>query len=182
MDVKTLCLGVLNRGDASGYEIKKQCEEGPFSHFYAAGFGSIYPSLNALCAKGLVSVQAQAQEKRPDKKVYSITPAGRIALADAISENPGRDRFRSEFWFTMFLGHLLEPRRLDELIQARIDGLREHLANMESCESDEHPVGERFVLGTGIAITRAELEYLEANRHVLVGEVLRAGDGSQAAE
>jgi len=39
MDVKTLCLGVLNRGEASGYEIKKQCEEGPFSHFYAAGFG-----------------------------------------------------------------------------------------------------------------------------------------------
>ena len=30
MDVKTLCLGILNRGDATGYEIKKACEDGPF--------------------------------------------------------------------------------------------------------------------------------------------------------
>lgn len=182
MDVKTLCLGVLNRGEASGYEIKKQGEEGPFSHFYAAGFGSIYPALNALSSEGLVSVQALAQEKRPDKKVYSITPAGRVALADAISEDPGRDRFRSDFWFTLFLGHLLEPRRLDALIQARIEALSAHLAKMESCDMEERPAGERFVLGTGLALVRAELEYLESNRHVLVGDVLRAGVGSRAAE
>ena len=48
MDVKTLCLGVLSRGEATGYEIKKQCEEGPLAFFYAAGFDSIYPALNAL--------------------------------------------------------------------------------------------------------------------------------------
>src|SRR3546814_8991519 len=34
MDAKTLCLGVLSRGAASGYEIKKAFEEGPFSHFH----------------------------------------------------------------------------------------------------------------------------------------------------
>jgi len=56
MDVKTLCLGVLSRGTASGYEIKKQCEEGPFAHFYAAGFGSIYPALNALLNNRLISL------------------------------------------------------------------------------------------------------------------------------
>ena len=60
MDVKTLCLGVLSRGDASGYEIKKQCEEGPFAHFYAAGFGSIYPALNALWSEGLISVREES--------------------------------------------------------------------------------------------------------------------------
>ena len=56
MDVKTLCLGVLSRGAASGYEIKKQCEEGPFAHFYAAGFGSIYPALNSLLNDRLISL------------------------------------------------------------------------------------------------------------------------------
>ena len=30
MDVKTFCLAVLSRGDATGYEIKKACEEGRF--------------------------------------------------------------------------------------------------------------------------------------------------------
>ena len=37
MDAKTLCLGVLLRGEASGYEIKKAFEEGPFSQFLPPG-------------------------------------------------------------------------------------------------------------------------------------------------
>src|SRR3546814_11137191 len=68
MDAKTLCLGVLSRGAASGYEIKKAFEEGPFSHFHQASFGSIYPALNALSADGPVAVRAQAQQKRPQRK------------------------------------------------------------------------------------------------------------------
>ena len=65
MDVKTLCLGVLHLGDASGYEIKKQCEEGPFGQFFAAGFGSIYPALAALHEQGRVACHELQQEKRP---------------------------------------------------------------------------------------------------------------------
>ncbi len=41
MDAKTLCLGALSRGDASGYEIKKAFEEGPLSHIHEASFGAI---------------------------------------------------------------------------------------------------------------------------------------------
>ena len=55
MDVKTLCIGILSLGDASGYEIKKQLEE-RFSFFYDASFGSIYPALNKL-QKELLQVQ-----------------------------------------------------------------------------------------------------------------------------
>ena len=36
MNVRTLCLGVLSSGEASGYEIKKEIEEGLFSHFIDA--------------------------------------------------------------------------------------------------------------------------------------------------
>ncbi|MCZ6511637.1 MAG: PadR family transcriptional regulator, partial [Alphaproteobacteria bacterium] len=48
MDTKTLCLGVLTHGDASGYEIKKALEDGPFGHIQEIGFGSIYPALAKL--------------------------------------------------------------------------------------------------------------------------------------
>ena len=73
MDVKTLCLGMLSRGSATGYEIKKQCEEGPFAYFYAAVFGSIYPALNALPKDGHNSVEEIGQNGKPSKKVYSIS-------------------------------------------------------------------------------------------------------------
>jgi DNA-binding PadR family transcriptional regulator len=36
MNVRTLCLGILSTGEASGYEIKKDIEEGLFSHFIDA--------------------------------------------------------------------------------------------------------------------------------------------------
>src|SRR3546814_3831085 len=88
MDAKTLCLGVLSRGAASGYEIKKAFEEGPFSHFHQASFGSIYPALNALSADGLVAVRAQAQQKRPAKKIYSLTPKGRDRKSTRLNSSP----------------------------------------------------------------------------------------------
>ncbi len=40
MDVKTVCLGMLTDGAASGYDLKKQFESS-FGHFFAAGYGSI---------------------------------------------------------------------------------------------------------------------------------------------
>ena len=75
MDVKTLCLGVLTEGDKTGYEIKR-CFEEAFSHFFGAGFGSIYPALAELSRQGLVTCRSVEQDKRPDKKVYSLTAAG----------------------------------------------------------------------------------------------------------
>ena len=53
MDVQTLCLGSLTLGEASGYEIKKLFEEGPFAYFYHASYGSIYPALGNLLKKEL---------------------------------------------------------------------------------------------------------------------------------
>ncbi len=67
MNVKTMCLGVLSIGEATGYEIKKQLE-GPFHHFYQASFGAIYPALSALLADGLVSVARSRRTASPTRK------------------------------------------------------------------------------------------------------------------
>jgi PadR family transcriptional regulator AphA len=66
MDVRTICLGILTRGDATGYEIKKLFEDDGYQHFVEASFGSIYPALNRLTEEGLVSVrQAAAARSSP---------------------------------------------------------------------------------------------------------------------
>ncbi len=109
MDAKTLCLGVLARGDASGYEIKKSVEKGPFAHIQAASFGSIYPALTKLSEEGLLACRAEHQDKRPDKKVYSITPAGRDALAARLMTPPAADRVSSDFLFILFFAQRLRP-------------------------------------------------------------------------
>lgn len=173
MDVKTLCLGVLSRGNATGYEIKKQCEEGPFAHFYAAGFGSIYPALNALCEEGFIAVREVAEDGRPTRKVYSITSSGRLRLTGELSKAPSPDRLRSDFLFITFFGHLLPAKQIDGLIDERIAMLHRRLADMRRGAAEGLPGGETFTLGYGIAIYEAAADYLEAHRHELVGAALR---------
>lgn len=173
MDIRTLCLGLLTQCDASGYEIKKMFE-GPLRHFFDASYGSIYPALNRLTAEGLVQCTAQAQDKRPDKKVYAITPAGRMAFLDELQHRPGRDRYRSEFIATMMFADLLQPRHLAELIDQRIAEYQAMLDELrEGCAAAQG--GTAFIAGLGHAMYGAGLKYLEENRHLVEGAALLAG-------
>ena len=173
LDVKTLCLGILSRVSATGYEIKKQCEEGPFAYFYAAGFGSIYPALNALLKDGQISVEEIGQNGKPSKKVYSISASGRQTLIASLSEPPAPDRLRSDFLFILFFGQFLPARDIDTLIGDRITWLRDRQAEMESCRDLEMPAGSAFTLGYGLAVYEAAATYLENHRHELVGASLQ---------
>jgi len=59
MDTKTLCLGVLTLGDASGYDVRKQLTE-TFSHFMEISPSGIYPALRAkgrLFSSRLVAIR-----------------------------------------------------------------------------------------------------------------------------
>ena len=173
MDTKSLCLAVLSHGDRSGYEIKKTFEEGPFSHIQEIGFSSIYPALARLLEDGLVTVTAHAQEGRPDKKVYRLTPKGRMALLDALDAPTGPDRLRSDFTFRMLFAHLLEPRTIEALIDERLAELGAKIAQIEAylATADTDP-GRAFVSGYGLAVYRAMADYLEEHRYALVGASL----------
>ncbi len=173
MDVRVLCLGMLTRQEATGYELKKVFE-GPLRLFLDASFGSIYPALNRLAAEELVTCSAQAQAKRPDKKVYRITPKGRLAFLDALMRKPGADRFRSEFLATMLFADLLPPRHLSQLIDERIAECRRELGELDGALAVAASPAERFVQGLGRTIYGAALEYLADNRHVVESEALLA--------
>lgn len=171
MDVKTLCLGVLSRGDASGYEIKKACEEGPFSHFQDASFGSIYPALAKLSAESFVDCHQMSQEKRPDKKVYSITESGRAALFDALVIPPSPDKVNSDFYFMTFFAQLIPAEFLRAVLERRVAWYEGVIARMQDCELAVRPPGERFTHGLGLAHYRAEVSYLKENMDQLLREI-----------
>ena len=173
MDVKTLCLGMLSRGSATGYEIKKQCEKGPFAYFYAPVFGSIYPARNALLNDGQISVKEIGQNGKPSKKVYSISVSGRQALIGSLSEPPAPDRLRSGLLFILFFRQLLPAGGIDTLIGDRITWLRHRQAEMVFCRDMDMPAGSSFTLGYGLAVYEAVANYLENHSHKLVGASLR---------
>lgn len=183
MDIRTSCLGVLTLGDASGYEIRKSFEDGPFSHFAEGGFGSIYPALNKMEIEGLVTARMQEQEKRPAKKVYSITPKGRLTFLDSLAKAPREDKFKSDFLFAMFFADYLSPSEVEKLIDTRVKELTEKVERMEQChtphehEQNQPTQGALFVHGFGLALYRAALSYLESEKHKAIAAALQGSDG-----
>src|SRR5580704_16884249 len=130
MDVRTICLGILTRGDATGYEIKNLFQDDGYQYFVEASFGSIYPALNRLTEDGLVSVRAEAQEKRPDRKVYSIMPAGRSAFIASLLKPLPEDRHRSPFVFAMLFADLLPQSRVSGMVDDYIEQVEQKLAHL----------------------------------------------------
>jgi PadR family transcriptional regulator, regulatory protein AphA len=169
MNVRTLCLGILTTGEASGYEIKKEIEEGLFSHFIDASYGSIYPALTQLAGEGLVTVRAEEQSGKPDKKVYAITPKGRDALGRSISVVPCRDKYKSEFLFQMLLQQYITPDIMRAAIDKQIADLEGDLARIGECKCSEQPhAGARFVADYGEAVLSAALRVLKEKKAELL--------------
>jgi PadR family transcriptional regulator AphA len=164
MDVRTICLGILTRGEATGYEIKKLFEDGGYQHFAEASFGSIYPALNQLTGDGLVSVRAEAQEKRPDRKVYSITPAGRSRFLASLLKPLGEDRHRSPFVFAMLFSHLLPPQHVTAMLDAYTRQNEEKLGQLEKSAIVPMTPGERFVADLGQALYVAMIDFIRTHR------------------
>ncbi len=167
MNVRTLCLGVLQFGEATGYEIKKMVEEGMFNHFIEASYGSIYPALTRMSRDGLVTCREEAQSGKPDKKIYSITPTGQAELVQTLSAAPRADKFKSEFLFVMLLAEMMPRGHIAEILGRRIDEMRQELDEMRACGGLIEHAGSRFVVGYGIAVYEASVRYLEENSDFL---------------
>ena len=162
MNVKTLCLGYLSLKDATGYEIKQDVEDGLFSHFIEASYGSIYPALTQLAAEELVTFREEEQSGKPDKKIYSITELGRKILTQALQALPARDKYKSEFLFVMLLQHYLSPQQQFAAMEKQLADLRDDLSNIAQCrmEMEAHDASD-FVMGYGEAVLTAGASYLE---------------------
>lgn len=170
MDVKTLCLGVLSRGDASGYEIKKVFEEA-FSHFYVAGFGSIYPALAELTREGHVTCSDIEQEKRPAKKVYRLTASGLSAFRAALAQTYPSHKVRSDFMVLLVFAHLLEPAQLAGVLEQRLGDIENNLSHIDACLEQGNGVpsqGENFAAGFARAVLLAGKDYIELHRDGLL--------------
>jgi PadR family transcriptional regulator AphA len=169
MDVKTLCLGLLSLKPASGYDLKKEFES-LFRHFFPAGYGSIYPALAGLAKAGYVSCEEIAQQGKPDRKVYAITPAGERAFAQALANINPQHKLRSEFLAMLYFAESMDAQRLAELLDTRLAELHETLTHIKGvlAEGRTLPAGARFVAGFGATLAQAATAYIEEHGPALL--------------
>ncbi len=172
MDIKTLCLGLLCNGEASGYDLKKQFES-TFKHFYPAGFGSIYPSLADLADKGLVNCRQIPQDKKPDRKVYDITDEGRKAFTEALYHADPEHKLRSEYLVVAYFSDLVDSNTLNQMLtdwQQKLDDVVSHFDQISTQNSNNLSPRKQFVIGFGKAVVQAMADYVNDHRDLLVDD------------
>lgn len=123
MSLRSSVLGLLHYSPLSGYEIKKIFDLS-IQHIWTAKLSQIYRELSMLEDEGLISSRTMRTGKRPEKKVYSLTPLGRQAFLDWLNEYPvafgppRRDEFLLRVFFAARMDEALLKRELEEFITA----------------------------------------------------------------
>jgi len=73
----------LAGGESTGYELSKRFDHS-VANFWPASRQQIYRELDRLEADGLATARRVRQQKRPDKRVFGLTAAGREAIDEFI--------------------------------------------------------------------------------------------------
>lgn len=96
MSLPHVILTVLSTRDATGYDITKEFSYS-IGYFWKASHQQVYRELNKMAQNSLVTCVLQPQDGKPDRKIYSITEAGRRALGEWFEQPTAQPTIRDEF-------------------------------------------------------------------------------------
>jgi PadR family transcriptional regulator, regulatory protein AphA len=164
MNIRTICLAILAHGEASGYDLKKNWEDGPFFHLGGASFGSIYPALAKLEQEGLVASREETQPGKPPRRVYALTPAGSKTFLEEMGATPERDVFRSHFGIIALCAPFLARETVVRAIDERLKQQRAEIATLEPLAVSERHSTAGWLIEWGLTQFKNEIAFLEANR------------------
>jgi DNA-binding PadR family transcriptional regulator len=173
MSLEFAILGFLNYQPYTGYDLKKIFDTS-IRHFWQADQSQIYRTLARLTENGWAEMEKIPQDDRPDRKVYSITDAGRAELLHWLSGPPPKgDQPRSAPLIQVFFAAQLS----DEEILAKFEGyaaiMRAILSQYEQVPEQIEPFQKEIpsprehffwmlTLENGIANMRANLVWAES--------------------
>lgn len=89
MALRNAVMAALLEGEASGYDLAKGFEAS-VANFWMATPQQIYRELERMESDGLVSARVVQQERRPNKRLFSLTDAGLDAMRAYTAEVPSR--------------------------------------------------------------------------------------------
>jgi DNA-binding PadR family transcriptional regulator len=88
MSLRHAVLAALLEGEASGYELAKRFDVS-VAEFWSATPQQLYRDLDRLEADGLVAARVVEQQRRPNKRVFTLTEAG-LAELHSFTAGPAR--------------------------------------------------------------------------------------------
>jgi DNA-binding PadR family transcriptional regulator len=111
-------LGLLSFGrELTGYDVKKWADASLRFFYWSPAISQVYAELRRLERVGYAAGRAVAQDQFRSKRVYTITPAGRDALARWVERSPVETPvLKHGVALRIWLGHVADPERLRDIV------------------------------------------------------------------
>jgi PadR family transcriptional regulator AphA len=164
-DTTTLVvLGLVALQPGSGYDLARLADRS-VGYLWTPSRSQIYKVLPRLVSDGLATAKRVRQRDRPDKDLYSITPAGRHALQlwlSQVEDEPVRNA--NIFALKLFFCDLVPARTA----QAQLDAYRRFLETrlsrfhaMVHAPAQSGNIFPQLILGRAITRIEATLHWVE---------------------
>jgi PadR family transcriptional regulator AphA len=143
------------------------------------GGGSLYPVLRGLLEEDLVAVEVIPGLDRLPRKIYSITEAGRQALQSCAQQPVVVDSSLNAFVMRLLLADSYEQAGLLAHLRQRRVQVAAHYATLAGGTGtlgERSSLGQRVALDYGLALARAELDWLDHTQEWLSEQPLLEED------
>jgi DNA-binding PadR family transcriptional regulator len=178
MALRNAVMAALLEGEASGYDLAKGFEAS-VANFWMATPQQLYRELERMEKEGLVSARVVQQERRPNKRLFSLTDAGLRVLRDYVGRAPAKPpAIRDELMvkvqcvdigdteeFEVVRAAVAERQERSTAKLARYHRMKERMLDGRSEEeylATAERIGPYLTLQGGIAFERGNLEWCEA--------------------
>jgi DNA-binding PadR family transcriptional regulator len=178
MDIQSVLLGFLMHKSMTGYDLKKAFSIS-FSFFSGLSYGSIYPALRKMENRGLISKKTEIQDGAPNRKVYSITEAGKEVFLKSLREPLILEQPKMAFLMKLFFFAHLAPEERKTIAVGYLNSIEQLRKQLEAVQPEIQARADRFqylCFQFGLRV----FQDLAGN----LGEVVHAleSDGSQAEQ
>ena len=172
MSLDYAILGFLNYHPYTGYDLKKIFDTS-IRHFWPADQSQIYRTLSRLTENGWAEMEKVPQEDRPDRKVYTITAAGRAELHTWLVNPPAIGESRSAPLIQVFFSGQLTNAEILVKFEGYAAIMRAILSQYDQVEGQLGPFQQEITsprehffwlltLDYGISNMRANLAWAES--------------------
>ncbi|MEU6404274.1 PadR family transcriptional regulator [Streptomyces sp. NPDC046985] len=194
MALRDAVMAALLEGEASGYDLAKGFDAS-VANFWTATPQQLYRELERMEGEGLISARVVVQERRPNKRLFSLTEAGMAAVRDYVAGPPGRPpAIRDELLVRVqcvdvgdaeaVRAAITERRERAETKLARYERLRERLLDGrtedEYCAQAER-IGPYLTLLRGLSFEREDIRWCEIALSRLERRAQKTGSGPARA-
>ncbi|MQY04726.1 hypothetical protein ACRB68_27880 [Actinomadura sp. RB68] len=172
-------LAALLDGEASGYDLAKAFDAS-VGNFWAATPQQLYRELDRLAADGLIAARVVQQERRPNKRMFTLTGTGRDALRAFTAEPARPTAIRDELMVKVQAADAGDTAAVRAAVEARMEAARAKLARYDRTRArlldgrdeaaylrEAERVGPYLTLMRGRAFEQENLRWCERTLEVL---------------